>query len=76
MSNGKDINVIRPNWGSIQTARVKSGRSRSWLYRTAAANPGLFRKAGRATIVDLRKLDEIMEALPVAEIGKAGRERD
>jgi hypothetical protein len=65
---------VAAEWGTIPTARVFSGRSRSWLYRAAAVNPGLFRKAGRATVVNLRLLSAIMEALPLAEIGTTKRE--
>jgi hypothetical protein len=34
----------------------------------AAANPGLFKKVGAATIVDLRKLDDIIAASPEANV--------
>jgi hypothetical protein len=45
-----------------------SGLGRSTLYEAAAANPGLFRKNGTATIVDLALLDQLLDAMPVAEI--------
>jgi hypothetical protein len=47
----------------------RSGLKRNALYGSAAANPGLFRKAGAATIVDLQLLDEALAALPPARIG-------
>ena len=38
------------------------------LYQLAAQHRGLFRKADAATIVDLKMLDQILGALPAAEI--------
>jgi len=58
-------------FGRIPDATQRSGLSRSYLYKLAATNPGLFKKAGSATIVDLPKLDQIMAALPAANV-KAG----
>ena len=49
----------------IHEAVVYSSISRGKLYQYAAANPGLFRKNGSATIVDLRRLDELLDNLPV-----------
>jgi len=36
------------------------------LYEIAAEHPGLFRKAGSATIVDLEMLDDVLSELPPA----------
>jgi hypothetical protein len=55
-------------FGRIPDAQRRSGLGRSSLYKLAPTHPGLFRKHGKATIVDLCMLDEIMAALPVAEI--------
>ena len=38
------------------------------LYKLAALNPGLFKKAGAATIVDLDFLDSVLAELPAADI--------
>jgi hypothetical protein len=58
----------RPRFGKIPAATRYSGRGRSRLYQWAALHPGLFRKDGNSTIVDFDVLDEILDALPVAEI--------
>jgi hypothetical protein len=55
-------------YARIPAAICRSGLSRSTLYEFAAAHPGLFKKAGAATIVDLVRLDEILAALPDAAI--------
>jgi hypothetical protein len=57
-----------PRFGRIPDAKRRTGLSRGKLYEIAAENPGLFRKAGAATIVDLRKLDRVIADLPEAEI--------
>jgi hypothetical protein len=57
-------------FGRIPAAEDRSGLSRSELYEIAAENPGLFRKRGSATIVDLQMLDDILAELPAAELGK------
>jgi hypothetical protein len=64
----------RPRFGKIPTAARYSGRGRSRLYQWAALHPGLFRKDGTSTVVDFDILDEILDAMPVAEI-KAPRAR-
>jgi hypothetical protein len=58
----------RPRMGKIPDAVAYSGRSRSRLYELGAKYPGLFRKDGTSTLVDFEVLDEILEALPAAEI--------
>lgn len=57
-----------PRFGRIPDAKRRSGLSRGKLYEIAAENPGLFKKAGAATIVDLHKLDRVIADLPEAEI--------
>jgi hypothetical protein len=57
-----------PRFGRIPDAKRRTGLSKVELYEIAAANPGLFKKAGAATIVDLRKLDQVIADLPEAEI--------
>jgi hypothetical protein len=59
---------IRPRLGTILTAKSYSGHGRSRLYQLAATNHGLFRKNGRATVVDFDILDRILDALPHAKI--------
>jgi hypothetical protein len=59
---------IRPRMGRIAQAVIYSGRSRSRLYELGAEHRGLFRKDGASTLVDFDVLDQILDALPVAEI--------
>jgi hypothetical protein len=59
---------IRPRAGKIADAVQYSGFSRSTLYVLAAQHLGLFRKHGRAVIVDFDILDLIIANLPAAEI--------
>ena len=66
--------ISRPRFGKIRAASRYSGRGRSRLYEWAALHPGLFRKDGTSTMVDFDVLDEILDAMPVAEI-KALRAR-
>jgi hypothetical protein len=55
-------------WGRIPQAVAHSGLSRSSLYVLARAHPGLFKKYGDATIVDLPFLDQILEDAPNAKL--------
>jgi hypothetical protein len=55
-------------YGRIPAAEQRSGLKRSSLYKLAAINPGLFKKFGTATLVDLPMLDSVLAALPPAEI--------
>ena len=57
-----------PKFGRLPAAQRRSGLSRGALYNIAAQNPGLFLKAGQATIVDLQKLDTVLANLPPAKI--------
>jgi hypothetical protein len=57
-------------FGRIPEAKARSGLSRSKLYELAATHPGLFLKLDAATIVNLEMLDDILAALPPAQIGK------
>jgi hypothetical protein len=57
-----------PRFGRIPDAKRRTGLSRGKLYEIAAENPGLFKKAGAATIVDLARLDRVIANLPEAEI--------
>jgi hypothetical protein len=59
-----------PRFGRIPAAERRSGLKRGALYKIAAVNPGLFKKAGAATIVDLEMLDEILAKLPSADVGE------
>jgi len=61
---------IRPRTGKIPAATAYSGISRSILYELAAKHPGLFLKNGGATLVSFDVLDQIVDALPHAKIGK------
>lgn len=51
---------LSPEMGRIKTACQIYGVSRSWLYRQAPNHPGLFRKCGRSTLVDLSMLRAIL----------------
>ena len=56
----------RPRFGKIPAAIAYSALGRNKLYELAAAHRGLFKKSGRATLVDFAVLD----ALPAAEMGR------
>jgi hypothetical protein len=58
----------RPRFDRIPAAVAYSGISRSRLYQWAGKRPGLFVKNGTATLVNLGVLDELLDALPPAEI--------
>jgi propanediol dehydratase small subunit len=58
----------RPRFGKIPAAVKYSGRSRGRLYQLATAHPGLFKKDGSSTLVDFAVLDQILDALPAADI--------
>lgn len=57
-----------PRFGRIRDAEARSGLKRGALYELAAQNPGLFKKAGAATIVDLGMLDDVLASLPAADL--------
>jgi hypothetical protein len=58
----------RPRYSKIPFASEYSGRSKSRLYELAAEHPGLIRKDGASSLVDMDLLDEIMDAFPIAVI--------
>jgi hypothetical protein len=64
----RNVVDIRPRFGRIATAETYAGIGRSKLYEMAARTPGLFRKNDRATIVDFDVLDDVLDALPYAEV--------
>jgi hypothetical protein len=55
-------------WGRIPEAEEFSGFRRGHLYKMARAHPGLFRKVGTKTVVDLEMLGAILENAPPAEL--------
>jgi hypothetical protein len=57
----------RPRFGKIPAAVAYSGVSRTVLYEMREDTPGLFRKNGKATLVDFDVLDELLDRLPIAE---------
>jgi hypothetical protein len=71
----RNVIDIRPRFGRIRTAQTYSGIGRSRLYQLAAVTPGLFRKNGAATVVDLDVLDKILDMLPRAEIKAPSADR-
>ena len=59
----------RLGFGRLPRAVAESGLSRSALYKLATRYPGLFKKAGSSTLVDLDMLiDDIIAALHDADI--------
>ena len=60
-------------FGRVPDAVRRCGLSRSSLYNLASQHPGLFKKAGSATVVDLPMLDEIMADLPDADLSATAR---
>ena len=58
----------QPRFGRIRDAEKRSGLKRGALYKLAAKNPGVFKKFGAATIIDLELLDDVLANLPPAEI--------
>ena len=58
----------RPRFGRLPAAVAYSGISRSSLYIAAASHPGLFKKNGKAVIVDFDVLDRVLDELPSANI--------
>lgn len=58
----------RPRYGKIRAAVAYAGAGRTKLYELAAENPGLFVKLGTATLVNLDRLDQILDRLPAAQI--------
>jgi hypothetical protein len=60
---------LRPaRFGRIPEALAYAAISRSRLYEWARAQPNLIRKNGSASLVDFKILDEILDALPAAEL--------
>jgi hypothetical protein len=57
-----------PRFGRIRDAEQRSGLRRGALYALAAEHPGLFKKAGSATIIDLQRLDQVLASLPDAKL--------
>ena len=57
-----------PRFGRIPDGMRRSGLGRNSLYELAGKNPGLFKKLKSATIVDLKKLDRVLAALPPADV--------
>jgi hypothetical protein len=54
--------------GTIAEAVEYSALSRSRLYELAHSEPRLFKKNGRRSLVDYRVLDQLLDALPFAEL--------
>jgi hypothetical protein len=67
-TNDPDEAAPPRRWSRVPQACDHSGMSKSSLYKIASQNPGLFRKHGRSTFVDLQMLDKIIEDAPPAEL--------
>jgi len=52
----------------INDAARYAARSRGQIYIWATRYPGLLKKDGKTSLVDLARLDDILDSLPVAEI--------
>jgi hypothetical protein len=63
-------------FGRIPGAIARTGVRRTKLYELAKRHPGLFKKDGAVTIVDLQKLDEVLAELPPAEFKDTAAKRD
>jgi hypothetical protein len=61
---------LRPRFGRIPQALEYSGISKARFYEWVAKRPELIKKNGRASLVDLDVLDEILDALPTAANAK------
>jgi hypothetical protein len=59
---------MRPRFGRIPAACEYTGIGRSKIYELAAMTPGLLKKLDGATLVDFDVLDQILDALPAAEL--------
>jgi hypothetical protein len=68
INNPPEEAVPSKRWGRIPEAVSHSGWSKSSLYKRANEHPGLFRKYGRATFVDLHLLDKIIDEAPPATL--------
>jgi hypothetical protein len=64
--------LARGRFARIPKATEHSGLSRSRLYVEAGKRPGLFRKSGRTTLVDIDLLDALLNDLPIALIKPTG----
>jgi hypothetical protein len=60
------VQPLRPRYLKIKAAVAYGGVGRTTLYKLAKNHPGLFRKNGKSTLVDLEILDRILDALPAA----------
>jgi hypothetical protein len=58
----------RPRFGRIPEALSYAGISRSRLYEWVRARPDLVRKNGRASLIDFDIFDQMLDALPTAEL--------
>jgi hypothetical protein len=67
--------TAHPRFGKLPEASAYCGLSRATLYQMAAKFPGLFRKHGAATLVDMSVLDTILDGLPAAKIKPPARKR-
>ena len=59
---------LRPRFARFPAAVAYGGVSRSRLYEWAQRRPDLIRKNGVASLVDLAVLDELLDALPPADL--------
>jgi len=66
MSQEQAHQRLRPRFGRIPAALMYAGISRSRLYEWTQERPELVRKNGRASLVDFRILDQILDGLPIA----------
>lgn len=67
--------LVRPRFSKIPPAMAYSGIGRTKLYELAGSHPGLFRKSGASTLVDMNFLDRILDGLPAAAIRSSSATR-
>jgi transposase len=60
--------AVRPRFAKIAQAVQYCGLSRSRLYELGGKHRGLIKKQGRTSLVDIRALDQILDALPPADL--------
>jgi hypothetical protein len=65
--------LVRPRFGRIKDATKYCALSRNTLYGLASKHEGLFKKRGASTLVDFGVLDQILDALPAAQIAPPKR---
>jgi hypothetical protein len=72
----KMTSFLEERFGRIPKAQSRSGLSKGSIYNLGRRHPGLLKKYGKATLVDLVMLDAIMGELPAAKLAAAADDPD